>query len=75
MRLNYPELVHKHPAHLAYPVKMYFREGSVQSNHPELVLKNSTHLVIPAVMWFEKVQEGSMHLKYPELVHITLLLL
>ena len=34
MHLNYPELVHKHLAHLASPV---VREGSVESNHPKLM--------------------------------------
>ena len=31
MRLNHPELVHKHPA------KNVDREGSAQSNNPELM--------------------------------------
>ena len=51
MHLNYPEPVHKHPAQIASPLKMYIvREGSVQSNQPELMCKNSTHLDLFAMM-------------------------
>ena len=65
MRLNYPKLMFKHPAHLASPV---VREGSAQSNHTEPMLKNCTHLTISVMIWFEKVQGGSMRLNYPKLM-------
>jgi hypothetical protein len=64
MYLDYPKLVHKHPAHLAPPVKMHvLREGSVQSNHPKIILRNSL------------LSLGSrrfLSLNYPELVLHTL---
>ena len=47
-----PELVHKHPVHIASPG----REGSVKFNHPELKQQNWTHLDINGVVSFEKVR-------------------
>ena len=47
MRLNHPELVQKHPAHLVSPVNMYIgREGSVYSNHPELMCETTLQTLL-----------------------------
>ena len=52
-------------AKATYPPKFkdVFREDSVESNH------HAEELYTPAAMWFGQVHGGSMHLKYPELVH------
>ena len=66
MYLNHPELVHKHPAHLASPVKRRF--GTVEPPRTH-VWKTSTHLASSVKMWFEKVRGCLMRLNHPEQVH------
>ena len=61
MCFNHPELVHKHPTHLAISVNIYqhhlwdgvVRVGSMCLNHPELVHKHPTHSALSVVVWFE----------------------
>ena len=45
MRLNHPELMHKHAAHLAGQAVV--REGSVQVNHLKLMCSCSRRLASP----------------------------
>ena len=52
MCLNHPELVHKHPTHLASSVMVLVRRGSKCLNHPELVHKHPTHLASSVMVWF-----------------------
>ena len=52
MRLNHPELVHEHPAHLVSPVKMWF--GTVDP--PRTHMKE---LYTPCYLCHDVVREGS----------------
>ena len=54
MCLNHPELVHKHPTHIAISVmvRRFDEVGSICLNHPELVHKPPTHLAIFVLVWF-----------------------
>ena len=49
--LEPPELVHKHPTHLAH-CDGVVRVGSLCLNHPELVQKHPTHLALTVLVWF-----------------------
>ena len=69
MRLNHPEFVHKHPAHLASPVKMKLENVRYSRTTKNSCEKNTTHIAISVMMWFKKVRGGSMCLNHPELVH------
>ena len=55
MCLNYPELVHKHPTHIAISVmvRRFDEVGSICLNHPELVHKPPTHLASFVLVWAE----------------------
>ena len=60
MRLNHPELVHKHAANLVSPVKIKVEKVRHSQTTPEFMWMNSTHLTISEIMWFEKVPGGSL---------------
>ena len=63
MRLNNPELVHKHPAHLVSPVKMELEKVRHSRTTP-----NSCEKTVHTLLSL-KVRKGSMRLKHPELVY------
>ena len=68
--VNYPELVRKHPAHLASPLKMSKKEVRyIQLNQPELMFMNSAHSAIAVILWFVKIRGGALCMNYAELVH------
>ena len=50
MCLNHPELVHKHPTHIAISVMV--RRFDEALNHPELVHKHPRHLASFVLVWF-----------------------
>ena len=60
--LNHPELVQKHPTHLASSVMVWFvhlahcdgvvRVGLLCLNHPELEHKHPPHLSLAVMVWF-----------------------
>ena len=54
MCLNHPELVHKHPTHIAISVmvRRFDEVGSIGLNHPELVHKHPRHLASFVLVWF-----------------------
>ena len=55
MCLNHPELVHKHPTHIAISVmvRRFDEVCSICLNHPELVHKPPTHLASFVLVWAE----------------------
>ena len=56
MYLNHPDLVHKHPVHLASSVKIKLEKVRHSRTNPKRMWKNSTHLAISAMMRFEEVR-------------------
>ena len=65
MRLNYPELVHEHTAHLASPVKVQLEKFGTM----EPPLTHVKELYILCYLCSDVVQEGSRRFDALELVH------
>ena len=58
-RFDALELVHKHPAHLASPIKMNLEKVWYSWTNPNWS-ERTLPLSVSAMMWFEKVQGGLM---------------